>query len=221
MTQLLRYEFILFGPRKNQTIMINGHPFDKGVCKMVLDGTAAGTVMRGLSYYGAYAKGTPAYDEAMEAENGIPGPIQAGLEQAPKQEVRDFDGPTGNPAAEESPPVSEGPVGDDAGHRDSPSGDGHEDAGVHKFENEGDRVWPGEPQSAVNEAVKTAVLALDPQNDNHWTKAGIPALLAVEESMGRAGATRQDVVDAVPGWDRDAARTARTPDPSEENRVEF
>ena len=221
MTQLLRYEFHLFGPRKGQDIMINGHVFEKGVCHMVLDSSRAGPLMRGLSYYGAYAKGTPAFDDAERAENGIPTSIAPGDEQPSEPPILSFNEPTGGAATKEEAPASEGTTDPDGGHGDNPARDGHEHSGFRRFEAESDRIEPSEPEGTVNAKVREAVMSLDPNNDDHWTKAGIPALLAVEEAVGRSGTTRQDVESAARGYTRELALAAQTPAEPMEETPEF
>ncbi len=222
MTQLLRYEFHLFGPRKGQDIMVNGHVFVKGVCHMVLDNSHAGPLMRGLSFYGAYAKGTPAYEEAERAENGIPTSIAPGDEQPSEPAIPSFNESAGGATPKEDAPSSEGTTDPDGGQDgDSSSGDGHEHSGFRRFEEESDRIEPKEPEGTVNAKVREAILSLDPNNKDHWTKAGIPALLAVEEAVGRAGTTRQDVESAARGYTREVAQAAQTPAVSTEDTSEF
>jgi len=48
------------------------------------------------------------------------------------------------------------------------------------------------------------LLELDPEEDEHWTQAGLPAMDAVEARLGQ-NCTRADVSAAIPGFDRDKA----------------
>ncbi len=68
------------------------------------------------------------------------------------------------------------------------------------------------PLSEVAEAVKIAILKLDPEVDQHWVMTGAhkgkPKLQAVEDAYGKAGLTRSDIEAAVPGYTRDAALDA-------------
>lgn len=61
---------------------------------------------------------------------------------------------------------------------------------------------PGDGQGPVAAALKR----LDPNNDEHWTADGKPAMRAVEAILGRSDVTRSDVSAALPGFDREAAR---------------
>jgi len=53
--------------------------------------------------------------------------------------------------------------------------------------------------------INEALGALNPANDKHWTREGLPAMKAVEALVGDSSITRQDVTDAWPGFDRDEA----------------
>lgn len=60
------------------------------------------------------------------------------------------------------------------------------------------------------DAKLAAVLAqLDPDNDDHWTQQGKPALAAVEAAYGSSAITRADVEAAAPGLTREAAKAAK------------
>jgi hypothetical protein len=55
------------------------------------------------------------------------------------------------------------------------------------------------------------MMTLDPTNDSHWVMTGAqvgkPKLAVVEEAYGRAGLTRSDLEDALPGYNREVAST--------------
>ena len=53
--------------------------------------------------------------------------------------------------------------------------------------------------------IRGALEKLDPDNDDHWTKAGDPAMDAVEEILGDKSITRDDVKAADPGFNRTLA----------------
>jgi hypothetical protein len=54
---------------------------------------------------------------------------------------------------------------------------------------------------------------LDPSNDEHWTAAGLPMILALEQSLGQTGIMRKDVDAVLPGWNREKA-TAEVVNPT-------
>src|SRR3546814_14187350 len=82
MSQIMQYSFRLFGPRKGRTVAINGHKFVDGVYRAVVSPHNAANLMKVLSYYGAYAKGTPEYDAALaKEENHGADEVPSGAEQ--------------------------------------------------------------------------------------------------------------------------------------------
>lgn len=213
MSQIMRYTFRLFGPRKGKTVTINGHKFVNGEYAAVIGPHNAANLIRVLSYYAAYAKGTPEYDAALAKEqeeeaNGAD-EVHEGSVEGSAAEVHGDGGPDGSGPAEVPADDGEGAAEDAAPGTGSDSdGDGHEGSGVRKFE-DGSGDEPREPASVGSEAVKEAVLKLDPENDDHWVNTGAhkgkPKLAAVEEAYGKAGLTRDDLEAALPGWTRDNA----------------
>lgn len=63
-----------------------------------------------------------------------------------------------------------------------------------KAENADLKKAPEEPDADL---IKAAVEGLDPKNDEHWTKAGLPEVKAVEAALG-AQVTRAQIEAAVP-----------------------
>lgn len=55
------------------------------------------------------------------------------------------------------------------------------------------------------ELIKAAIEGLDPKNDEHWTKAGLPEVKAVEAALG-ADVTRAQIEAAAPDAKRPAAQ---------------
>ena len=216
MSGIMQFEFRLFGPRKGWTGTINGHQFVNGLCALTQSSDNMGTAARVFSFYNAFARGTPEYDAAMakeEAEtNGadeVDPPALEGIDPAvPADPGSDGAGPSEGEAVPSSADVGSG--GTDPASA-GPSGDGHEHAGVSVFPEDAD-YRAEEPSSSVNEAIKAAVLKLDPDVDSHWVMTGAhkgkPKLQAVEDAYGKAGLTRQDVEAAMPGYNRDAASEA-------------
>lgn len=212
MAQVMQFEFRLFGPRKGQTININGHRFVNGMANLIQSQENMGSCMRVLSFYGAFARGTAEYDAAVaaeEAENGANEVPEASIEGANKSAPTGVQ-PDGRGSAEETADVGGGDAGTEGsnGSGSNPDGNGREHAGVPKFPEDKDRRTI-EPPSEVDVDVAAAVKKLDPEVDAHWVMTGAhkgkPKLNAVEEAYGKAGLTRQDVEAAVPGWDRDKA----------------
>ena len=215
MSQIMQYEFRLFGPYRGRTMVVNGHRFVNGRATLAQSSQNMEACMRVLSFYGAYARGTPPYDEALakeEAENGaseVPAEAVKGPDAAVPTSVRpDGAGPSEKTAVVS--PVDAGTEGSDGSSGDTDR-DGHEHAGIPKFPEDKDRKVI-EPPSEVNETVKIAVLKLDPEVDQHWVMTGAakdkPKLQAVEDAYGKAGLTRQDIEAALPKYTRDDARVA-------------
>lgn len=222
MSQVMQYRFRLFGPYAGKTMTVNGHQFVNGETVLVQSSENMGACTRVLSFYGAFHAGTPEYEEALAKElaeqeaakaaeetNGG-SEVHSETESGSSDEVRGDIQSDGTKPSEAPADVS--PVDAEAETGNSgidTSGDGHGHAGVPKFEEAADQREPSEHAPEINEAVKTAVLKLDPAESSQWVStgahAGKPKLLAVEEAYGRAGLTRQDVEAAIPGWNRDLA----------------
>ncbi len=216
MSSVMQFEFRLFGPRKGQTMMLNGHPFINGVCTLVQSSDNMGTAARVFSFYRAYARGTPEYDAAMaqeEAEtNGADKVSEASLEGVDPAVPASVQSNGAGPSEGEAVPRGDdaGPGGADSASPDA-SGHGHEHSGVPLFPEDAD-YRAEEPSSSVNEGIKAAVLKLDPDVDSHWVMTGAhkgkPKLQAVEDAYGKNNLDRQDVEAAMPGYNRDAASEA-------------
>lgn len=56
----------------------------------------------------------------------------------------------------------------------------------------------GSPDEPDADLIRAAVDGLDPANDDHWTKAGLPDVKAVEAALG-ADVTRAQIEAAAPG----------------------
>lgn len=68
---------------------------------------------------------------------------------------------------------------------------------------------PNKLQTLGNERLAAALRQLDPENDEHWTKIGKPAMSALEQFYGSSDITRADVEAAIPDFNRDVARAAK------------
>lgn len=207
----MQYEFRLFGGRKGQTCVINGHKFINGIYRTVLTPYAAAPLVKVLSFYGACLKGSPEYDQALAKEQGH-GPDEVHKVAQPGPPVQLSSGVRQDGAGSSSLPTDGGPgsVADSTGDTGTDaSGDGHEDSGLPKFEDPESWKQPTEPASLGNEEIRKAILSLDPENQDHWVRtgaaAGKPKLNAVETAYGKAGLTREDLEAALPDWNRDKA----------------
>ena len=213
MSSVMQFEFRLFGPRKGQTVRLNGHQFVNGICTLVQSSVNLGTASRVFSFYGAYARGTPEYDAAMAAEEAL----DNGTNEVPEASIEGANpaaqagvGPDGAGPAEVAADDSRGDAEPNraGGSSGDPSGDGHEHSGVPKFPEDAD-YRAEEPASSVNTDIVAALRKLDPEVDSHWVMTGAhkgkPKLQAVEDAYGKAGLTRQDIEAAAPGWNRDAS----------------
>jgi hypothetical protein len=215
MSEIMQFEFRLFGARKGQTVVLNNHQFVNGVCTLVQNSTNMGTAARVFSFYNAFARGTPEYDAAMaaeEAENGageVPEASLEGIDPAVEAGVQSDGGGPAEAAADGG--AGSGDSEGASGSSEGSPGDGHEHAGIPKFPEDAD-YRAEEPASSVNTDVAAAVRKLDPDVDGHWVMTGAhkgkPKLQAVEDAYGKAGLTRQDIEAAMPGYSRDAASEA-------------
>ncbi len=212
MSGIMRFEFRLFGPRKGQTVLLNNHPFIDGVCVLMQSSENMGNAARVFSFYRAFARGTPEYDEALaleEAENGT-GKVDTKTIERTNPTVSSGVQSDGGGSSEGEADASVIDVKPDRPDTTSIStnGDGHEYAGVPKFPEDAN-YRAEEPASQVDTDVAAAVKKLDPSVDEHWVMTGAhkdkPKLQAVEEAYGKANLTRQDVDAAAPGYDRHVA----------------
>ncbi len=216
MSGIMQFQFRLFGPRKGQTMVLNGHPFINGICTLVQSSDNMGTAARVFSFYGAYARGTPQYDAAIakeEAEaNGAGEVSEAGIEGShPAVPVVVQPDGGGSPEGEAVPSADDAGAGGTDPTSAGTGGDGYEHSGLPKFPEDAD-YRAEEPASQVNAEVAAAVRKLDPDVDGHWVVTGghkgKPKLQAVEDAYGKNTLTRQDIESAMPGYDREAAAEA-------------
>ena len=209
MTQQLAYTFELFGPSKNYTGELNGHFFTNGICPISVDPINSIFVMRKLSYYKAYAKGTPEYEKEKDLENANKvHEVEDTGEGLPLFSDR---GPNGIEPPKETSTVLSGHADSDASSRGyDTDGDGHEHSGVPKFEEEEYRQLPVEPQGEVDNKLVFAIKALDPTDNSHWVStgrdAGKPRLSAVAALYGKDILSRSDIENAAPGFTRETAQ---------------
>jgi len=204
MTQLMQREFFLFGANKGKTMNIGTHEFFSGRCLVQTSAESMGHIANYLKSYSAFPKGSPEYDEAIkkEEENGIRSEVDKSDGQGTPEEVPSTDESSGEGAsteeADDSPSDADTPQGEEGVRTE---GDGHEDSGIPN--------QPVQPDTGLLDVeLKRAVMALDPDNNAHWTADGLPHLTIIEEAYGSTGITRQDVEIAAPGWNREKAKLA-------------
>jgi len=210
MSNVMQFEFRLFGPRRGETVVLNNHQFVNGVCKLVQSSENMGSCARVFSFYRAFARGTPEYDEAVALEEREDGP-----DKISDTEVQGSDKTAKTGVQQKGRKSSKVETQDDGGGDTDTDGtgannvdsdrDGHEDSRIPRFPEDIGK-GPTEPVSDVNAQVAEAVKKLDPEDNSHWVMTGAhkgkPKLQAVEEAYGQAGLTRQDVESAMPGYTR-------------------
>ena len=212
MSGVMRYDFRLFGPRKGQTVRINGHQFVNGVLNITQSSDNMGACARVFSFYSAFARGTPEYDEALskeESENGtdkVSTDALTGTDSSVQAGIQ----PDGRGPTPEAADASDGGASPQRanGSSSNSSGDGHQHTRIPQFPEDKD-FRSVEPSSEINSSVEAAIRKLDPEVDSQWVLTGAhkgkPKLQAVEEAYGKAGLTRQDLESAMPGYTRENA----------------
>jgi hypothetical protein len=213
MTQTLQYSFRLFGPNAGKTMRVNGHQFVDGNCRINGAPESMSFVLKVLGSYGAFAAGTPEYDEALTREtmqNGTSIVQEEAQRGAADPDVGDIQSDGGEPSEDAADDLSGNDDPQDGSEGARPDGDGYTDTGVPDFAESANLVAPSEPTQAGDQRILAAVNKLDPENDDHWTQAGLPKLSAVEEAYGKAGVTRKDIIAVAAGFTRETALTRLT-----------
>lgn len=190
MSTTVETKFHLTGPLRGKTINLGSmpYPFTNGV--MVLRGTPEDIALHARFLernWQAYPEGHDKLKEAQDGERDV----QTDSKQDAEPQVQGGVQPEGEGAqagdgADDGTGTTEAATGETGGVAD---GDG--------------------PQAELNEKLQRAVLSLDPDVDDHWTKDGQPAMSAVEKLYGSTAITRADVRAAAQGHTRDKAREAK------------
>jgi hypothetical protein len=185
---------VLTGHYAGNTMSIAGAKFEKGEC--YLPGPLANwdPLIRILATYNAWPKGSEEYMLAMkrDEENGI-GNFALGKERPSNNSGVDSD----ESESDEGEGNPDAPSLDDAGGLVS-RGSGPEGGSSNP-----------EPDALADQArskLAKVVADLDPDNDEHWTAAGLPKLQVIEEGLSSGAVSRKDVEAVAPGYDRDSAR---------------
>ncbi len=111
-------------------------------------------------------------------------------------------------AGPEPVPAVHGDVSADGRTSEGETDDGGPDAEAGEGDAGGDPKVP-DGEGAEADLLRKAVMVLDPDDETHWTDAGLPAMRAVEEAYGSTDITRADVEAVAPGWKRDRAHKAK------------
>lgn len=75
-----------------------------------------------------------------------------------------------------------------------------EDLGTEK------QVDPKDPEVCTDQDIIEAVYALSPDNADHWTGAGLPAMKAIEGLVGTNRVGRSDIERLLPSYTRASAK---------------
>lgn len=168
---------VLTGARAGKTCVLGGRQFIDG--EHVVQGQLSklgGLVTYFARVYAAFPKGSVELAQLKEQSDGEADTHTAaagGQADAVRSDVH-TDG-----AAHQAATVGTDGGDGDAAPEHGTEGDGHQDA-----------------------RLRSAVMGLDPTNDEHWTSDGRPRMDAVESKFGSAGITRKDVERVAPGFVR-------------------
>lgn len=98
-------------------------------------------------------------------------------------------------------PEGTGPEGSQSQLEDGEGSTGSDDGDQGEETDSGDG-----PAPQLNEKLARAILSLDPEADDHWTREGLPSVAAVCQFYGSEGLTRAEIKGTVPGYTRVKAR---------------
>ena len=226
-------ELVLVGPLAGKTKNLRGFQFTNGVCKLV--GTMKsleGPILYLGRCYQAYPRGSEQYKQALklfgqsepeektkqaaapatqelpivvipatgaaddtteDTENGERDPNPQTIDNAATTVPSGFRPPWEQSAAQAASNQSgnDNPASGQAAS--VPAGDGYEHARI------------SQEQALRNKRVADALVMLDPKNDDHWTKNGIPTVSVVASLAELDDLTRKEIEEVAPGFTRDAA----------------
>lgn len=203
MSQPMVLKAILTGPNAGKTGVYGGHKFVKGVHVMVGQMGEFQNRINLLRFYGAFLDGT---DEFREAERLYgSGRIQEVPSVQPTGEAMGAEEGQDRSGVHPNEPASNG-VSNGTGHDGVEEGQkGVLPTRTSEKRIEGDKPVDKRAQDTRSKKLKEILLLLDPKDDSHWTKAGIPLLSVVEQALGETGIVRADLEAALPGFDREMA----------------
>ena len=214
MSSMMRMSFALTGPHAGKTIKLRSYQFINGILQFKGTPDEVNGLMRYLGRsYQAYPVGSPELAEAQARDAAARGGDHGvgDLHEDWPEEVPSEVQPGGEGTAEVRADDGEAGHDPEAGAAGGvPGGDGHEDAGLSDEEGEQGEVATGPkgpevPLPVDRDALKDAIMSLDPNDDSDWTGVGLPRMAALEQKLGSTGVKRSDVEAVVPGWNREAA----------------
>lgn len=191
-------KMVLTGPLAGKTVRLGHHQFING--EMVLPGDARAQE-GAIRYLGRCYQAFPAGSAELKAtQKDKDDGIQRNASQAAGQghAARVSGGADGSSGSVSAPgAVQRGADDSDGSAAGSsvvvPGGSGHEDSGL---------------LSGTVEAIKKAVLSLDPADDTVWTDEGLPSIEAISKIVGKHDIARKDIDAATEGFNREDAEDA-------------
>lgn len=191
------------GVYAGKTVTLGGHRFVNGVAEFTGSQEELQPLLRKLARgWQAYPEGSEELAALQEQGNGERGTDHTASQPRPDESVQRDGESRQQGSVQESEHVggehAEAQAGDTGGVS---GGHGHSNSGLSEQHSSESGA-----ESSVNPQLARIVYDLDPDNDNHWTQTGKPALSAVTEGYGSGDVTRSDVNKAAPGWNRDKAR---------------
>jgi hypothetical protein len=215
-SNIIAVNLVLAGHFSGETVVLGGQQFTDGVLSLQGEAQEIEGLIKYLGKnYQAYPEGSEQLKEIQkqlgEDSNGGSqdnGTVQETGEQ-PSSGVRQ-DGAESASVPDLLGGTDDGDTGGGSGS--IPEGDGHEDTGLHREEENG-RDNPNIVDShQPNLKLQKVVLALDPDNDAHWSEEGLPAMAAIEQAMESTGILRAEVEASAPGHNREEAAKFSTED---------
>jgi hypothetical protein len=201
----LKRTLVLTGPLAGKTMVLGTgklsklqFQFTKGRCTIQGSEKDVEGVTKYLGRcYKAYPEGSlelRALQEPQGGEADGKSNLQAGSESGQSEKVPG-QVQSGGEGITQIPSVDgEGNVTSDQGETGTvPSGDGQPDSGVSTS-----------PNGVESQPLYKAIMTLDPLNDEHWNKAGLPRVDVLEGMIG-PDATRKNNEAVAPGYNREKA----------------
>lgn len=198
MTEFSPYKFVLVGSLEGQTINLGGHQFIDGVYTLEgpepnivpsIEEANLKAIYLGKSYQ-AFREGSPEHTEAVERLKA--GTAPAGeldvAEREKQEQANNFQPPAAEPVQE---PAAE-PVQDPAAAQEAAAGD--------------TVAEPTQSPRQKHGALRSALIALDPKDDSHWTDNGLPSVAAVRALAGDDSISRANINELAPQLTREEAQ---------------
>ena len=123
-----------------------------------------------------------------------------------QDEQRKFPATSEQPNGQGDVPGAPGPEGQGLEGGQSQLENGEGATGSDEGDEGGETDTGDGPAPQLNEKLVRAILSLDPEVEEHWTKDGQPSVAAVCQFYGSEGLTRSDIKGTMPGYTRVKAR---------------